>query len=337
MTTTLSISPSIKVHSMFSGDAEKTVANLNKLHLTGKIHNAHIKPRLEWLKTSNLEPLETQRETKDKWVEDRLKDPLMNGLDMLAFGALSVALDPTDNIYYVYDGCGRWAIADLNGVLDEVPCLVYDMTKEKAAKYFAYNQERGRRKLSREVTFVNAFVGGDEESKVWEQRLVYLGCFIKGQTNYPVPNPQIPGNPEFKFRTLTGGFDISKGDMSIQRQARDMIYTAWNSSNSGCELINQDLYFALVKTLTDFPDARKNGINKGIQQWLNWAALGGTQTNFAKEWKDDSAKGLTGNESSAGILARSFIKKFLPSPFSPANARSVLKLKEIDNTSNTAE
>lgn len=329
-TLTLSTVPS--VHSMFRGDATKTVAKLDKNKLTGKLQNSHIKPRLEWLTSSQLVPMETQRETKDKWVYERQVD--LNGLDMIALGALSVALDPNDNIYYVWDGCGRWAIADTNGALSDLPCLVYDMTKEQAAFYFAYNQERGRRKLSREVTFVNAFVGGDKESLVWEQRLIFLGCYIKGQTNYSVPHPQTPGNPEIKFRTLEGGFQIARGDMSIQRQARDMIHNAWASTNYGCETINQDLYFALVKTLTDFDDARKNGINKGLQQWLNWAAQGKTQSGFSQEWKDDTAKGLTGNMSAAGILAKSFLKVFLSpgNQFKPSNARNVLKLKDIDST-----
>jgi hypothetical protein len=210
---------------------------------------------------------------------------------------------------------------------------VYDISKEQAAFYFAYNQERGRRKLSREVTFVNAFVGGDKESQVWEQRLIFLGCYIKGSTNYSVPHPQSPGSPEMKFRTLEGGHDISRGNPGVQRQARDMIHTAWASTNYGCEIINQDLYFALVKTLTDFDDARKNGINKGLQQWLNWAAQGKTQSGFAGEWKDATTRGLTGNMSAAGILAKSFLKAFLDkgNQFKPSNARTVLKIKDIDS------
>jgi hypothetical protein len=147
------------VHSMVRGDVVKIIAKQEKKGLAGKLVNPEFgkgqsfEPKFTWMKTSDLTPLESQRETNSKWVLERQE--ARGGLDLAAFGALSVAHDPDDGKYYVWDGCGRWAIADINGSVEEVPCLVYQMTKKQAAFYFSYNQQEGRRNLSREATFVN--------------------------------------------------------------------------------------------------------------------------------------------------------------------------------------
>lgn len=336
MSKTLSISAP-NVHSMFRGNVEKTVAKLDKLQVSGKIKNEEYKPRLEWIKTSELVPMETQRETKDSWVIDRQKR--LDGVDMIALGCLSVAKDPMDQKYYVWDGCGRWAIVDTNGSIDTVPCIVYDMAKEKAAFYFAYNQEEGRRKLSREVTFVNAFTGGDRDAQIWAQRLDQIGCYIKandtaeGQVNH---NGKDSGYPEILYRALTDGFKIAKGDMSLQRQARDMIVTAWSTTEAGCPKIVTEVYWALIKLMSVFPDARKNGLNKSIQQYLNWLAQGKSQGGAAKDWKGKDAKGLSGNVGVAGQLAYAFAKSFKESGYwkgQYANTIVLSKLKTAQPTS----
>jgi len=317
-------------HSMFTGDVNKTIIKLDKYQIAGKVINSEHKPRLEWLKTTQLVPMETQRETKDTWVIERQKR--LHGVDMIALGCLSVARDPNDLQYYVWDGCGRWAIVDTNGGIDTVPCIVYDITKEKAAFYFAYNQEEGRRKLSREVTFVNAYVGGDEDAQIWGTRLDLIGCYIKanetsaGQVNTTGKNS---GYPEILFRALTDGYKIAKGDITVQRQARDMIVSAWSTTSNGCPKIVTEVYWALIKLLVTFPDARKNGINKALQQYLNWLAMGKSQGGAAKDWKGKDAKGLSGNVGVANQLAHAFVKSFKESDYWKSSFANVLTLTTL--------
>jgi hypothetical protein len=317
----------LEVHSKFRGDAEKTVKKLDKKKLSGEVKNKEYIPRLEFIKTKDLVPMETQRDVKSTWVVERQER--LEGLDMLALGVLSVACDPNDGKNYVWDGCGRWAIVDTNGGIDTVPCVVYDMTKEKAAFYFAYNQEEGRRKLSREVTFVNAFVGGDEEAAIWASRLDLIGCYIKSSEDYIVnSDAKNNGYPEILYRALTEGHKIAKGDISVQRQARDMIVNAWSTTDSGCERIVTEIYWALIKLMVSIPETRKNGLNGSIQKYLNWLAEGTTQGGVAKEWKGSETKGLSGNVGVASILAHSFAKKFVNSSYG-AKHRNTIVLSKI--------
>lgn len=306
------------------GDRVKISTNLETKDLT-EIKHKEYKPRLEWIPLKDLKPLETQRDVRDKWIEDRYKD--LEGVDMLAFGTLSVAKDPDDNQYYVWDGCGRWAIAEFSADVDTVPCVVYDIPKEKAAFYFAYNQERGRRKLSREVTFVNACVGNDKEELVWKDRLLQLGCYVRASRHYTMPESVFAGTPEIKVRTLKDMWTISNGDMAIMRLARDTIVAAWGDE----ELLHGELCKALTYIFTHYKYASKNGTYKGIAVWLKAKSTEHTQSGFANEWKDDEVKGLTGSVSATGKLAASFIRKFKKTKFAPSNVGHTLPQKQIND------
>ncbi len=294
------------VHSKFRGSAESVVKTLTKKKILGEILNSEYKPRLEWLSIDVLEPLETQCQTKSTWVKERQED--LDGLDMLAFGALDVAKDPETGRYGVWNGCGRLAIAQTNMGIDSVPCLVYDVSWKRAAFYFAYNQDRGRRTLSKESIFVNAVSAGDDESLKWEDRLSFLGLYIKGDTEYPIPHPQDPSSVEIRYRSLVEGYKIANGDLSLQRHARDMIVNAWSHRDEGCPIINQDLYWAVIMFLRTYPDARKNGLNRAFQKFLDWLAMGKSQANASKSWKD--VKGLSGNAGVSKQLALGLAKAF---------------------------
>lgn len=295
-----------RVHSKFRGDVESVIKSLTKKEILGSVLNQQCVPRLEWLDIDMLEPLETQRGTKSTWVQERQED--LNGLDMLAFGALDVALDPETGRYGVWNGCGRLAIAQTNGGIDKVPCLIYDLPWKRAAFYFAYNQDRGRRTLSKESIFVNAVVSGDEESLKWESRLNFLGLYVKGDTDHAVPHPQDPSSVEIRYRSLVEGYKLANGDMALQRHARDMIFSAWSRRDEGCQMINQDLYWAVIVFLRTFPDARKNGMNRSFQKCLDWLAQGKSQSSASKAWKD--VKGLSGNSGVARQLALGLAKVF---------------------------
>jgi len=300
------------VHSMVRGNVVKDIAKQTKKGLTGKLVNAQFEPVLEWIKTSDLVPLESQRETNSKWVVERQE--ARNGLDMIAFGALSVAHDPDDGNYYVWDGCGRWAIADFNGGIDTVPCLVYKMTKAQAAYYFAYNQEEGRRKLSREVTFVNGVRGGDPEHLEWAKRLDAIGAYVKANdSNAGIVNPdaKLNGYPEILARALTDGYKLSGNDITICRQARDMIMSAWGTTDTGCPKIVTEVYWALIVVLKAIPESRKNGLNTAMQKYLNYVAAGNTQSEASKEWKGKDLKSITGNVGVAKELGYAFAKSFV--------------------------
>lgn len=313
-----------KVHSMFRGDAERAQKQLTKKKQLRNVLNTDKGVRFEYLPVADLEPLLTQRETSETWVKSRLK--ALNGFDMLACGALQVALDPNDKKYYVFDGCGRLAQAQVNEAPTVLPCLVYDITKERAAFYFGYNQDKGRRNLSKEIIFVNSCYGGEEEAMMWATRLSQINCFIKGSTDYAIPHPQKAGHPEIKYNALTEGWKLANGDITLMKQVRDMICLAWGGTQSGVKIIRQDLFWGLIVFLTVYPEARKNGLNKALQSFLtatatltsqsklDWIKLGGNQKNHVAE---SVAYGLT--------------KAFRGSQFFKAQFGSIVTLKKFDN------
>jgi len=318
------------VHSMVRGNVIKDIAKQNKKSLTGKVRFREFAPELLWLKTSDLTPLESQRETNSKWVVERQE--AREGLDMIAFGALSVAHDPNDGNYYVWDGCGRWAIADFNGGIDTVPCLVYNMTKTQAAYYFAYNQEEGRRKLSREVTFVNGVIGGDDEHLEWAKRLDAIGAYIKANDSINgIVNKDAKehGYPEILARALTDGYKLAGNNVTICRQARDMIVTAWGTTDSGCPKIVTEVYWALITVLKSIPESRKNGLHTAMQKYLNWLAEGQTQSGAMKDWKGKELKGITGNVGIAKELGYAFAQAFIGSNHFKQHYRNDFVLEKI--------
>jgi hypothetical protein len=315
-----------EIHDKFRGDSARIVKRTTKKGIHQQVLNGHLRPRLEWIKLEDLNPLETQRETNESWVTKRLED--RRGVDMLALGALSVALDPEDNEYYVWDGCGRWAVVKANGALTEVPCLVYDITRAQAAFYFAYNQDRGRRSLSKEVIFVNAWTSGDHEALIWGQRLSTLGCYIEGSTGYAVPHPQQPGQVEIRYRALVEGYKIASGDMALQRQARDMIVQAWATTTSGCNVIHQDVYWALLEIFKRLPEMRKNSLNKTFSSFLAWVAQGKKQDGAANEWK---VKGLSGNANVSRQLAVGLFTAFQSSQFWKPQFNNTVSLKKLQD------
>lgn len=274
----------IQTHSMFRGNADKIHTDLIKNGIAGQVPNKDIQVEFKYLPVDQLVSLETQRETSGNWAKKRLND--LKGFDMLACGALSVAYDQSDDTYYVFDGCGRLAQAQINQAPYELPCLIYHMPKARAAFYFSYTQDKGRRTLSKEVIFVNAVYSGDPESLRLAEILKDIECYVKGQTDYAVPHPQMYGHPEIKVRALEDGYKISQRNIALMKMARDMIWQAWANTSEGCPQLRSDVFCGLLTFFKIFPEATKGSIgsiNRALQNFLNWYAVGTKQSKVS--WK----------------------------------------------------
>ena len=322
--TTLTLATTGKFHNKFIGDPTgKTVQKTLDKHGSNRVYNTNINLRLQTLKLQDLIPLDSQRFTKEKWVTDRIVD--REGLDMWAFGTLSVCYDARDNTHYVWDGCGRHALATQMD-LKEVPCIVIDGKKEQAAFYFAYSQERGRRTLSKEVLFVNRFYSGEETAVKEAEILDLLGLYVQGDTDFSVPSPTPQGHINIGYRAFAEGIKIAGNDITLCRQARDMIAIAWGNNPSGCKVINQDIYWGLIKLMQIYPDARKNGLNVALQQYL--IGLANQYDQNKVRWKP---RGLSGNSGVAPLLAYGLYKDFWASNHWKASFTSNMKKNVIEN------
>lgn len=330
MLTEVKTATTAPIHNFFRGDIDTSISKIVKKG-ANQIRNKDIKPALEWISIHNLVPLESQRVTKQKWTDERII--ALDGLDMWALGTLSVCRDPRDQVNYVWDGCGRLALAQLYaasaGLNDlTIPCVVVEGNKEAAAFYFGYCQDstQGRRTLSKEVLFVNRWYSGDDSAVKEGKLLTQLGLFIKGDTDMPVPQPVDVNAVEIGYRAFAEGMKIGKGDISLVRQARDMIVIAWNNNPNGIRTINQDIFWALIMLLRLYPECQKNGMNRSLQKFLNYVAIGKDQKKV--KWKET---GLSGNSGIAGQLAYGLLKAWRnETSFFPKGGANVLTYKRLE-------
>jgi hypothetical protein len=320
------ISNSIPPHQHVSGDYTKFKKSIKKRGLDGLVQTWS-QPTLETISIGDLTPLETQRQARTSWAQKMLKN--LGGFDGYAFGVLSVARCPLTNTNYVFDGCGRMLIADAAGI-ESVPCLVYDLDKKSAAKYFAYNQKDGRRTLSPEAIFVNAYTAGDDDAQALGAVLDHCGLFVRGDTLYSVPhNPAKNNTCEIKYRAIAEGYKkIAGEDKDLCKQARDMIYRAFATKSEGDFHIQQDLYWAVLQLLVTYPETQKNGLNRNFQKYLDYLGDGNSQGQITRSWKD--AKGLTGNVGISKTLAYNLLQSWRQSKISTRGVQN-LALRNLNS------
>lgn len=332
----LNLTPSIPMHSMYRGkDVSKTIKSITKVNGFREV-NVDYKPELKEISILDLHPLDSQRETKEIWARKRLAE---QGMDWMAFQQLSVVKDKTDGKYYVWDGCGRLAIAQLYanylGIADlKVPCIVHEGNKKQTAFYFAYVQDDGRRSMSKEVLFVSRwFSEQDNEAQEEAKKLTQLKLFVKGDSGKSVPEVVFSDSYEIKYRTfheaLTNKY-MANNDLKLLKQARDMVVNAFEENSRWDKVVPQDVLWAVTCLLQTFPDARNNGLNKALCKFLETIAMSNVKL-MVSTWKD---KGLTGNAGIAPQLALGMLKSFMgsgywKSSFTVNNGVKQETLKEI--------
>jgi hypothetical protein len=275
-TTTLPI-----MHSMFSGNIEHVLTVIRENGWDQELY-ANIKPVAQWLNTKQLIPLETQRKTYDRWILKVLAH--CQGFDWVAFNSLSVAHDKKTGKYYVFDGCGRLALAQIYNI-EQVPCLVFDLDQQSAAHYFAFMQDEGRRKMDPETLFINKYYSGNIAADIEYKRLLAMDCYILGNTEYPVPQQTKPSYAQIKHAFLTRGYVKAGGRLddtvnnvdalTLMRESVDLVKQAWfpqykyNLAGSKKPwtpetgfIIRQDLYMGLITLLRIYPEFRINNNKK---------------------------------------------------------------------------
>lgn len=281
-------------HERVKGDIApvKKAANRKKW----KVINAESKPTLEYLHPSQLTPIETQRDTKTNWAANRLDD--LGGLDMNAFGALSVAYDENDKKHYLWDGCGRDLLASVIDSEMRVPCLVYKMSRVQAAFYFSYTQHQGRRSLSKESIFVNSWASGDIVAIKWGERLRNFGLKISANDDFNAPFGLASATPssaiEISEKGIKESWKIANAEKVpanelIIEQAKDMIFSAFSEEDENgvktLDRINSELLWAMIKILMVYPKSRTGDLNEIILKFLRQKYDAGTQNKFIKETK----------------------------------------------------
>lgn len=314
MTNTLSLPT---YHSKVLGDTvaltkELTKKGLNRVVNTTTGHH-------EVISTSDLVPLESQRNAKTSWIAKALR--LGNGFDSIAAGIIQVARDP-NGINYVWDGCGRLALAQQCNI-DKLNCWVTDIDAKEAAHYFVYTQKTSNRNLKPGELFINAYEHGIPEAVEFAEVLKRLGMRIQGAEDYWVPRVSITDRvnyPQAKERSVKQALKYANRDETVVKYARDTIVQAgWNDDE-----IRQDLLPGLVIFYMCYPEAMKNGLSKAIRLFLK--SIAGTVTQGKLDFKH---KGGNMHNKEAESVALGFVKAFRASPLLKTSMNPILTEKRM--------
>lgn len=290
----------IQTHSLVRGDLEKTILNLQKKGIHGKVTNADRRGKHVVLNPSEIMPIDSQRDTYLAWVEKTLTH--RRGFDYLAAAPINVF--KTEEGYKCWDGIGRLAMAQVQG-LSEIDAWITDGNEKEASYYFVYNQKDGRRTLSPEIVFSNEVACEDLDALTLLHQMEMVGVCVR--TNAEKVLPISSKDPEIKINAFKKALLIANNDLTILKMVRDTITYAYPNAT----LLRAELYTGLTWVYTVYEGARRpgstfNALNKFLkhhaelkeQHKLPFKESGGNQHN---------------NE--AGSVAYGFVREFTNSNF----------------------
>jgi hypothetical protein len=272
----VSVQPTM--HSKFKGDATGLVKRLQKAGIHKKQINATKRGHYERIKIADMVPLDSQRNVTESWIYKVLK--MADGFDWIAAGLQFVARDPITGINYIWDGCGRLALAEINEI-NELDCWVMEMTQAEAAHYFVHVQKTAKRSLDPSIIFCNAYAHGESSALHWSMILQRLGLRVQGADDLWVPKilPQDRINyPQVKLRAVEQAMKYADrrgnqeqdnlSNIDLIKFARDtIVFAGWNDDQ-----VRQDLLPGLVIFYSVYPEAMKNGLNTMIRDWFKGLA-----------------------------------------------------------------
>jgi hypothetical protein len=293
--------------------------SLAKDNLCKEIHEDN-KGHFDWLSPSEIKPLDSQRITDSNWVEERLK--AKGGLDWKYFGTIQLVWVEEDQQHYVWDGCGRLAMAQAVGAI-QVPCMIKEGSKKDAAEMFFYNQKEGARTVDPDTHAVQKCFSGFGDDII--NQLTHTGLSLSGNTELVYPENST--DPSIKINALTKSVRIAGGNayLNIIKDARDIIVNAYPNDN----IVRAELLCGFTLLLKLYPDARKNGLHTRITEFLVGEANPTTGRSQSKlPYKKDGGN-LHNNE--AASVAYGFIKNFCNSNIATVSDKQKLRYKVIEN------
>jgi len=328
-TTTTVMQPTM--HSKFNQNhIDGLISELQKAGVYKKQQNESRRGHYEQIPTSKLVPLDTQRNVTKNWIIKVLK--LSEGFDWISMGLIFVARDTKTGINYVWDGCGRLALAQANEIA-ALDCWVLEMDQAEAAGYFVRVQKTTKRSLDSAVHFCNAYAHGEKEALAMAKTLSILGMRIQGADDVwvpVIPKEDLVDYPQVKLRGIEQAIKYAnrRGPKEVEalsnndliRFARDIIVQAgWND-----DLIRQDLLPGLVIFYSVYPEAMKNGLNKMIRAWFQGLAQTVKQSKL-------TFKHSGGNQHNreAESVALGIVKELHGSPKCNANHKMILIQKRM--------
>lgn len=327
---TTTVANTATFHDKFTGDADELILKLQRAGIYQKEQNIGRRGHHEVIATTDLIPLDSQRNVTSSWIYKVLK--MAQGFDWVAMGLVFVARDPDTGNNYVWDGCGRLALAQAQGI-PELDCWVMTMTQKEAAHYFVHVQKTAKRSLDPNIIFCNAFAHGESNALYMSLILHKMGMRVQGATDLwvpPVPAQDLINYPRVKLRAVEQALKYASRRTQDQRDllsdtdlvtfARDTIVQAgWNDDN-----IRQDLLPGLTIFYSVYPEAMKNGLNKLIRNWFQGLAQTKSQNKL-------TFKQTGGNQHNreAESVALGIVKELQSAPKFNAGHASIITQKRM--------
>ena len=311
----------IQTHNLVTGDVAKFQTLLKEKGIYGNIVGN--KPVLKSIPVDRVVEIEAQRDTQAKWAYDMLVK--QNGFDNDIFEPISV-MEADDGNFYCYDGLGRTAMCQLNG-LTEVEAWVSKGTAAEAAERFIRKNKENIRSMAPEPLFGAAIEAKRPEALEELAALDEIGLCIRTRHNrvYPLNS----SHPQIKIAGFRKAMKFANNDTEILQMARDIIVNAY--PNDG--IIRADLFVGLVIVLHTYDSLKRPGLAfDQLENYFQTIAL-------SSEQKDLPFKKDGGNQHNAEFesVAYGIVRNFTKSKISTEYVTQQIRHKVLLNKFNLTE
>lgn len=313
----------VQTHDLVTGDVAKFQELLKEKGLYGKVVGN--KPVLKSIPVDSVVEIEAQRDTQAKWAYNMLVK--QNGFDQDIFEPISV-MEADDGKYYCYDGLGRTALCQLNGIT-EIEAWVSIGTAEEAAERFITKNKENIRSMAPEPLFGAAIEAKRPEALEELTALDEIGLCIRTRHNrvYPLNSSQ----PQIKIAGFRKALKFADGDLEILKMARDIVVNAYPED----KIVRADLFVGLVIVLDTYDALQRPGapfkqLLKFIESYgammeqvkLPFKKDGGNQHNAENESVAYGIiKNFTGSKHCSGETAKNVRHKVLLTRFNLTEVR----------------
>jgi len=237
----------VQTHNLVIGDVAKFQKLLKEKGIFGNVVGN--KPVLQSIPVDKVVEIEAQRDTQAQWAYNMLVK--QNGFDNNIFEPISV-MEADDGNYYCYDGLGRTAICQLNG-LTTIEAWVSVGSPEEAAERFLSKNKENTRTVPSEPLFGAAIEAKRPEALQELAALGSIGLCVKTRHNRVYPLNSL--DPQIKIAGFRKAMKFANNDIKILQMARDIIVNSYPDDT----VVRVDIFVGLVIVLKTYKVLQRPG------------------------------------------------------------------------------
>lgn len=308
----------VHTHNLVTGDVSKFQDLLKQKGIYGNVVGT--KPTLKSIPVERVIEIEAQRDTQAKWAYDMLVK--QNGFDNDIFEPISV-MEADDGNFYCYDGLGRTALCQLNG-LTEIEAWVSKGTAEMAAERFIRKNKENIRSMPPEPLFGAEIEAKRTEALAELSALEKIELCIRTRHNrvYPIDS----SDPQIKIAGFRKAMKFADNNLEVLKLARDIIVHAYPND----EFVRADLFVGLVIMLDTYEALQYGTPLEQLKNFIAHKAVEYEQVKLPFK-KDGGNQHNAENESVAYGIVKSFTSSKLCTDATAKHCRHKLLLNRYNN------